>query len=565
MVKKSHIYKSLSLSVLMIGTLVFLLGRLFYLQVQEHEKYFRKAEIQQKNNSQIEPRRGFIFDRNRKILAMSVESQSLFADPFFIKDPAETSLVLSGILGLDAEDLKKKLESGKRFVWIKRKLDNEESNLVKEQKIEGLYFVEEMKRRYPLDPVLSNVIGFADIDNRGLEGLELVWDDILRGRPGWRASRKDGSGKEIISERKEDVPAINGNNLVLTVDSYIQHVCETALREGVEENNAIGGCALVMDVNNGNIIAMANYPTYLSGNPSKSPPENRRNRCITDIFEPGSTFKVLTGAAALDKGAVSMKDIFDCENGKFPYGGFVLHDAHPYGMLTFKEVIQKSSNIGIAKVAMKMGEKSFYEYLEKYGFGKCTGVGLPGEVNGILRPLKQWSKVSITRIPMGQGISVTPIQLISAFSSVVNGGKLFKPRIVARIESPEGKLEEEVGEGKFIRVVSEAAARDMVESMCAVVSSEGTALKAKIKGYSIGGKTGTAQKVENGKYSHEKFFSSFIGFATATKPSYAVLVVIDEPKPRYYGGTVAAPVFRKIMEVVLSYYEVPLDRPEEII
>ncbi len=564
MLKKSHIYKSLTFSVLMVGALIFLLGRLFYLQTQEHEKYFQKAELQQKNNSKIEPCRGFIFDRSRKILAMSVESQSLFADPHFLKDPVAASQKLSEILGLNAEDIKEKLSGDRRFVWIKRKLNNEEARLIKEQQIEGLYFIEEMKRRYPLDSVLANVIGFVDIDNNGLEGLELVWDDTLKGKPGWRASRKDGNGNEIISERRENVAPVNGNNLVLTIDSYIQHVCESALKEGVEENNAVGGCAIVVDVNTGSVIAMANYPTYLSGNPSKFPPGNRRNRCITDIFEPGSTFKALTGAAALDEGITSLNDFFDCENGNFPYGGFILHDVHPYGMLTFKELIQKSSNIGIAKVAIKMGEKSFYGYLEKYGFGKTTGIGLPGEVRGILRPLKNWSKVSIARIPMGQGISVTPIQLITAFSSVVNGGKLFKPYIIDRIESPEGEVVKEFGKEKFIRVISESASGDIVEAMCAVISSEGTAPKARIKGYSVGGKTGTAQKVENGRYSHEKFFSSFIGFATATKPSYAVLVVIDEPKPRYYGGTVAAPVFRKIMEVVLSYYEVPVDRPEEV-
>ncbi|MEA3346466.1 MAG: penicillin-binding protein 2 [Candidatus Auribacterota bacterium] len=552
------------MAIFLLISLIVLLVRLFYLQVQEHEKYFYKANIQQKRNIRIEPRRGFIYDCNRRILAMSIESKSVYADATQIEDLEHVSTEISKILRIDKKDLKKKLSRKKQFVWIKRKLDPEKVRQIQDLDAKGIYLLEEMKREYPHGNLLAQVIGFVDIDNKGLEGLELIHDKILKGEPGWHASKKDGKGREIISRREQEVPAVNGNNIVLTIDGYIQHVCETALKKAVENNDAIGGSVIVLEVNTGKIVAMASNPGYSPAQPAVNPVGNRRNRCITDILEPGSTFKVITGAAALDMGSTDLKDVFFCENGSFPYGGYVLHDVHPYGNLKFKEVIQKSSNIGIAKVALKMGEKNLYRYLKKFGFGEKTDIDLPGEVSGICHPVEKWSKVKVTRIPMGQGVSVTPIQMITAFGSIINGGVLIKPYIVERIKNPERKMIKNLAAKTSKRVISEEASRDIVEAMCAVVSRGGTAPKAYINGYSIGGKTGTAQKVENGKYSSNKFFSSFIGFATARNPEYAILVIIDEPHPHYYGGTVAAPVFKEIMEVVLSYYEVPVDKPGEI-
>ena len=564
MLKRSYFYKSAAFTIVLLISLISLLVRLFYLQVQEHEKYFHKANIQQKKNIRIDPRRGFIYDCNRRILAMSIESKSVYADATQIEDLGYVSTEISKILGLGKKDLEKKLSRKKHFVWIKRKIDPEKARQIQDLDAKGIYFLEEMKREYPHENLLAQVIGFVDIDNKGLEGLELIYDEILKGEPGWCASKKDGKGREIISKRAQEVPAVDGNNIVLTIDGYIQQVCETALKKAVEDNNAIGGSAIVLEVNTGRIVAMASKPGYSSAQPAMDPVENRRNRCITDIFEPGSTFKVITGAAALDMGATKLNDVYFCENGSFSYGGHVLHDVHPYGNLEFKKVIQKSSNIGIAKVALKMGDKNLYRYLKKFGFGAKTNIALPGEVSGICHPVEKWSKVKITRIPMGQGVSVTPIQMITAFGSIVNGGVLIKPYIIERLEDPERKMIKNFAVKTNKRVISKKASRDIIEAMCAVVSREGTAPKAYINGYSVGGKTGTAQKVENGKYSNNKFFSSFIGFATARNPEYAILVVIDEPHPRYYGGTVAAPAFKEIMEVVLSYYEVPVDKPEEI-
>ena len=556
--------KSNSVFALFLLCFVALYARLFVLQVVRHDALATRGEDLHRFNVKIDPRRGNIYDRENRPLAMSVRVKSAYAVPEDIRSPEETADLISQCLKAPREEVAAKIEKkGRKFVWLGRKLDGRIADRIESLQLDGIGFREEVRRVYPQGPLMSHVIGFVDIDNRGLEGLELQHDGAMRGQAGWMASRRDRKGREIMTLRSSEVQSIDGYDLDLTMDVVIQHIAESELENGCRKFNAVGGCVIVMNPQTGAILAMCNRPTYDPNCPSEYPQEARRNRCITDVYEPGSTFKVVTVACALDKGAVSIDDSFFCENGAFRVGRHTLHDVHKYGTLTTAEIVKKSSNIGAVKIAMRLGDRFLHGGIRRFGFGVPTGVGLPGEVGGIVHPLAQWSGLSIAAVPMGQEIGVTPIQMAAAAATIANGGLAMKPYIVETIRDSSGRVVRSFSPEARARVISEAAASVLARAMEGVPTREGTAPKAELKDYTVAGKTGTSQKVDpDGRYSHSRFVGSFVGFAPARNPAVLILVLLDEPKPVYYGGSVAGPIFKEIAGRVLKYLGVPPDKED---
>jgi len=536
--------------------------RLSYLQYVLKDAFVCRARNQHKMTVVLDPKRGEIYDTRGRVLALNVPTKSVFVVPDDIESPFPVVEALAPLLGIDRDELFRKVTQKKTFVYVKRKIHREVAKKIEEMKLKGVYLHEDSKRFYPKNELLANLMGVVDIDDNGLEGIELYYDRYLKGTPGVRMSEKDAAGREIIPLRFQDVPPIDGNNITLTIDEVVQHIAETALETAYQTFHPECASVIVMDVQNGDILAMANRPTYDPNRVNDFPAENRRNRAITDFFEPGSTFKTITGVAALNENAVRLEDQFFCENGAWGVAGHVLHDSHPYGTLTFKQIIEVSSNIGICKVAARIGADRLYAYVKNFGFGSQTGIGLPGEVAGISRPVSRWSKLSMTAIPMGQELTVTPLQLVRAYAAIANGGVLLKPRIVKRIVSAKGELVREYIPEAVRRVVSEEAAKRITCALKAVVGAHGTAKRANLDGYEVAGKTGTAQKIgPDGRYSHTLFFSSFIGFVPADKPRVVIMVSLNEPRPQYYGGVVAAPAFKEIAGRVMKYMDVQPDKP----
>ncbi len=524
--------------------------------------YFRKDELtdiaKRQHNLviEIEPKRGLIYDKNLKELASSIQVPSFYAAPRLMLPEEKEKLIpiLSQMLSVEASFIRKRLAKDKMFVWLKRRGSKEESDVFKALKNPNLGIVDEYQRVYPNESLLGNVIGFCGIDNNGLEGLELHFDSYLKGKKGAKYTKRDAMGREIVSMEQKLIPAVNGYNLVLTIDQYIQYLAQRELEAACEKWNAKGGMAIAMNPKDGSILAMASWPNYDPNNFKDSLLDSRRNRIVTDTFEPGSVFKIVTVSSALNEGAVNILDEFDCEQGSYRVGGHVLHDVHGYGVLDLSTVLTKSSNIGTHKIAKELGPDSLYRYIRKYGFGEKSGVDFPGEVNGIIRPPSKWSKTSMTAIPMGHEVTSTALQCLSALNVIANGGTLVSPRLLSKIVDEKGveifKNKPE-WKGEVIRPEVAAQMRNILKR----VVEEGTGKRAQIEGISVGGKTGTAQKVlENGKgYSHSDFISSFIGFAPVEDPMISMMVVLDDPGPKYYGGTVSAPVFKNVVEQALLY------------
>lgn len=533
--------------------LCLLLTRLFYLQVIRSDSFSKMAAEQHNKVFKIEPRRGTIFDRYMEPLAINLDTPSAYGNPREVEDKERTASALSDILGLDRELLVEKLERDKAFVWVKRKVDAGEAEKIERSSLPGVYFLSESKRNYSSDSMASHVIGFAGMDNEGLEGLELLYNDKLKGKPGWRHLIRDAKMRTVLFNERESIPAENGHNLILTVDSVIQYIAEGELSAMARKYHASSASVVVMDPYSGRILALANYPGYDLNAFSETPRARMKNAAVSSIYEPGSVFKIVTASAALNEGVVHLDDVIYCENGEFRTGGRVLHDFHPYGKLSFLEVIAKSSNIGTVKVAQKLGEEKLYEYIQKFGFGETTGIDLPGEVEGISRPFEIWSRSDITTIPMGQGIAVTPIQLACAISVITNGGYLVKPYIVDRITTWEGETYKTFAPGPKRRVLSEETCEKMRTVLRRVVT-DGTGRRARSRMYETCGKTGTAQMVNpRGGYYEDKYHATFIGFAPLDDPVVAIAVMAHDPHPVHFGGSVAGPAFRKIAERTLQY------------
>jgi len=523
--------------------------------------WFRRgelADIAKKQHNlivEIQPKRGVIYDKNLKELATSLRVPSIYAVPRLMMDKEKPDLAkkISRLLGLNYAEVKERLLRDKSFVWLKRRVSEEQAETIKELRNPNIGIVPEYKRFYPNSSLMSNLMGFCGIDNNGLEGLELHFDHYLKGKTGFRYTKRDAMGREIVAMEEKLIPAVNGYHMVLTIDQYIQYITEKELDAACTKWNAKGGMALVMNPSDGSILAMASWPTYDPNNIKDFPAANRRNRAITDIFEPGSVFKIITMSGALNEGIVALSDKFFCENGAWSIGRRILHDVHPYGTLDFQEVLIKSSNIGTVKVASRLGPDKLYSYIRNFGFGELTNIELRGEVPGILRPPSKWSGTSMSSIPIGQEVAATAVQCLSSLNVIANGGTLYKPHLLNKIIDEKG-IEIATKKIQSRRNVIKPETAQTMKKILQRVVEEGTGKNAIIEGVTVAGKTGTAQKIlPTGGYSHSNFFSSFIGFAPVEKPLLSMIVVLDDPSPSYYGGTVAAPVFKNVIEQSLLY------------
>lgn len=512
------------------------------------------AQKQHRITVEIPPLRGQILDRKGRELAMNLKVPSVYAVPRLINSTEhdELSRYLGKTLGLHPDYVKDRLARDKSFIWLERKVTSEEADRIRDLRTPALGVLEEYKRFYPQGNLLAQVLGFTDTDSLGLEGIELYLNRELQGRPGKRFTKRDALGREIKAFEIKTIPPVHGNRVTLTIDQYIQYLTERALDRAFTTHKALGAWAIVMEAKTGKILALASRPTYDPNRYESSAADSRRNRGITDMYEPGSVFKMVTASAVLNEGKVDLTTMINCENGSYAYGSKVLHDVHPYGMLSFRDVIVKSSNIGTVKLASKLDPETFYSYIEAFGFGKPTGIDFPGEASGFVREPKHWSKTTPYNLPMGQEIMVTALQMTAAMAVIANGGELVSPYIISKIEDQEGVVFRQRNPQVKRRVIRPDVAFEMRKILQGVVD-EGTGKKAKLNGITAGGKTGTAQKVlPNGRgYSHSNFISSFVGFAPAEDPVLVMTIGVDDPQPLYYGGTVAAPVFKEVMESAL--------------
>ena len=527
--------------------------KLSLIQVFRSDYLAEKADKQHNHIVELEPVRGTIYDRNMRSLALNVPAYSLFANPRSMslaqKDTAAQAVAKTA--GGAAAAYALRMAKDKSFVWLARKLSTEQYEALKAQKIPGIGFVRESRRFYPNGSLAAHVIGFANIDNTGLQGVELEYDHYVRGTRGVAQFLRDARMRDLMIE-KDFVAPKDGDSVVLTIDETIQFIAEQALQKSFEKYHALSASVIVLDPKTGEVLAFANCPTFRPDAPEASPIENRTNRAVAFVYEPGSVFKIVTASAGLEEGAFKEEDVIFCENGKYRVGNHILKDHEPEGNLTFRQVVEHSSNIGVTKIAQKLGPAKVYEYAHRFRFGMKTGIGMVGEVPGLLKPVSQWSKTSIGAIPIGQEVTVTPIQLVGAIAAIANNGRYMKPYYLKAVKDPRGNTVREFQPQSLGEVLHPDIARRL-QSILQGVVDEGTATAAKMKDITAGGKTGTAQKVVNGVYSHSKFVASFIGFAPVEDPKLAIVVTVDNPHPVYYGGLVAAPVFKEIVEDSLRY------------
>ncbi len=547
---------SLRFSLVFIFLLACLFGfavKLILIQIFRSTHLASLAERQHNHTVEIEPVRGTIYDRNLRPLALNVSVYSLFANPREMSQESKNRLlqVLPKLIDVDRKLLSDRLSKKKYFVWLKRKLSADTVKEIRKLKIKGLGFMDETKRYYPNQDLAAHVIGFAGIDNEGLEGIELFYDKYLRGEKGLAQILRDAKQRDLMIE-KSYIPARDGMNLILTLDETIQFLAEQALEKAYRKHNAISGSIIVMNIKTGEILALANRPTYSLTHASDSPIENRTNRAVTFMYEPGSVFKIVAASAALEEKAFIESDKIYCENGEYRVANHTLHDHGKHGTLTFREVFEVSSNIGVTKISQKLGPDLIYKYGQRFRFGMKTGIDLKGEINGLFKNPSKWSKTSIGAIPIGHEVGATPIQLVSALAAIANNGVYMKPYVVKEIRDSYNQVVKSFEPQAVDRVISEDTAKRLNEILVGVVET-GTGRKAMINGMRVAGKTGTAQKVINGIYSHDKFYSTFFGYAPADDPQIAVIVVFDDPHPSYFGGTVAAPVFKEVVENSLKY------------
>lgn len=530
--------------------------KLVLIQIFKSDHLASLADKQHNHFIELEPIRGGVYDRKNRPLAINVPAHSLYANPrmMSIEDKQRTLRYLTNEFGFDPIEVQKALDKNKYFVWLERKLSLETANKIKSQKMRGLGFINETKRYYPNAELAAHIIGFAGIDNEGLEGLELYYNEKLKGKSGQARILRDARQQDLLIETSF-LPPEDGLHLVLTIDETIQYIAERALEKAYIKHKAKGATIIVIDTRTGEILALANRPTYNLEKASSSTVANRTNRAISFVYEPGSVFKIVTAAAALEEEKFIEEDQIFCENGEYRLTrGYVLHDHHPHGTLSFKKVFEQSSNIGVSKIAQKLGPEIIYKYAKRFRFGDKTGISLRGEVNGWMKHPSKWSKTSIGAIPMGQEVTVTPLQLVYALAAIANDGLYMKPYIVKAITNYQDEVIEAFSPQIVDRVISADTARRVREILIGAVEN-GTGTKAKINGMKVAGKTGTAQKVENRTYSHSKFYATFMGFAPADNPRLAAIVVFDEPRPAHFGGTVSAPVFKEVIENALKYLE----------
>lgn len=539
-----------------------IVARLYQLQVVDHGAYLHRAERQQQRIVEIEPPRGTILDAAGRTLAVSVGVDSAYAVPGKIQDPRRTARRLTAVVGGSATALARRLTMDREFVWVARKLDPPQTTAIRAMGLPGIYFLRESKRYYPMRSSAAQVLGYVGTDDQGLAGLELVYNRALSGRAVDRTVLRDARSGTVVDPQLSGVEARPGSDLRLTIDASIQHMVERALRATLERYRARSATAVVVDPNDGAVLAMASVPGFDANRFSDYPPSDWRNRAIMDAYEPGSTFKMVTAAAALGANLFDPSDRINCEMGGITLASVRINDHEPFGMLTFRQVIAKSSNVGAIKIGLTVGAQRLFHEVSAFGFGRPTGIDLPGESPGIVHPLDEWRPLTVAYVSFGQSLSVTPLQLTMAYAAVANGGFLYRPYVVAE-EGREGAwVRRELREP--VRRVLDAATARSVERLLEAVVEEGTGKRAAIPGYRVAGKTGTAQKAVPGAgYSPTKFVASFIGFAPARHPRLVCLVTVDEPHGSIYGGTVAAPAFHNIVQQALLYLGVPPELNEK--
>ena len=546
------------LSCLLSICFVLIVGRMFQLQVLEKEHLYKLAAQQHHVQIPLVPKRGTVCDSKGNELAVSIEVDSVYADARKVVDVGKTVRELTSILQIDREELRQRLKNHRSFEWIQRKISSKEVEQIKALHLPGIYFLKESRRFYPNSQLAAHLVGFVGLDSKGLEGIEYQYDALLNGENHVWTTARDALGREIamgkVPFEKED----HYRNIVLTIDKSIQHITETELVRGVEKWGAKGGMAIAMDPLTGKILSIASYPTFNPNQFIQYRSKTWRNRAVSDAFEPGSLFKVFLAAAALEEKIVRSSDSFFCENGSYTVYDRTIHDHSKHGWLTFQQIIKFSSNIGASKVGEKMGRERFYRYISAFGFGEKTKIGLPGEGNGIVRHPRYWPPVALDTISFGQGISVTGIQLVTALSAIANGGSLMKPYVVEKIMDEKGVVVQSFQPEIIRKVISEETAKKVITLLRTTTEKGGTGEGAAPAGYEVAGKTGTAQKVDSllGGYSEDRYTSGFMGFAPAEEPKLVLLVVVDEPQGNSYGGVVAAPIFKAVMEKVLPYLHV---------
>jgi len=553
-------------------TLLLLLGglaaRLFQIQILKSLAYSKMARKQFVTHVKAETVRGDILDRNGKVLATSIECQSIYAHPKEVNASQDMLKILGNTLNLDPYLIKNKILSNSDFVWIERKVPPPVAQIVAQQKIKGFGMVTEQKRYYPNGSLASHLIGSVGVDNTGLSGIEQTLDSALRHEQLAFTQLRDGKGRRMNSDF--DLKAIpQKNSVTLTLDRALQYYAEKELKAGVQENKAKSGMILIQNPKTGEILAMASYPDFDPNLFSKGDvpdhfnPKWLENPSINLLFEPGSTFKIFTFAAALEEKVILPSHEFECEKGQWKVAGSLIHDHEPEGRITVSKILEKSSNIGTAKIGIKLGKEKLYRYVRAFGFGTRTGLPISGETNGIVREPKDWSNLSLPILSLGQEIGVTAVQLVSAYSAVANGGLLLEPQVIRKIERADDGMKTEAFSPRPVRRVISQETAGLLRRMMRGVVDQGTGLKAQVPGFSVCGKTGTAQKIDpkTGKYLKEKHVASFCGFLPAEDPALVCLVLLDEPQRAYWGGEIAAPIFSRMMSRAVTVLGIP---PKEI-
>lgn len=529
-------------------------ARVVQLQVSRHEELDRLARKEYLRDIRVPARRGHIYDRDGRPLAISVDVPSVYANPSRIIDPRDSARRVAAVLEMDLDTAYQRLASDRLFVWLKRQVSPHVADTVRALGLPGVYITEESRRFYPNREIGAHLVGFTGVDGSGLEGIERQLDDELTGEPQVVAALRDRSGNAVLDGALDLERQTSGSDVRLTIDLQIQHAAQVALQTVVRTTGAKGGMAVVLDVPSAEILAMATEPVFNPNRASESPPAARRNRVVTDMFEPGSTFKPLVIAAALEEGVVGPDTRIFCENGALTIGSHTIGDSAPHGWLSLKGIVAKSSNPGAAKVGLALGRDKLAAALRRYGFGSRTGVSFPGETRGLVRDPATWSRIDTATISFGHGVAVSLLQLAAAHRVIASGGLYGAPVLVRSIESPGGRIEQPPRKGER-RVLEVETAQQVAAMMEAAVGPHGTGGRAAVRGYRVAGKTGTAQKVDPvaGGYSDDRFIAAFAGFLPADAPRVVIAVAVDEPGAAHTGGAVAAPVFAEIGEAAMRY------------
>ena len=541
--------------------------RLVYLHVLTDENLRRSVEDKGTITKPILTGRGRILEGSKavNIVAWNVGMRDVCADPALLASSNLTDQIttsLGDLLGMAREDVSARLnQPKKRFAYVARQVPDDQARQVMDRKWPGIFTQETTLRRYPPDGTMCHALGFANVEGVGSAGVELIADKYLKGSQGLLESRLDGHRREMYGWRKQDIPPQEGADVYLTLDENVQYMVEIALDRAMEKNRARGAWAIVQRIRTGEILALANRPNFDLNEYRKARPEQMLNRAIGQVYEPGSTFKMVALAAALNEGVVNTNTVFNTENGRWSHMGKILRDYHPYSQLTVSDVFKKSSNIGAAKIAIQLGSERFYRYLKDFGIGRKTGLDLPGEEAGLLAPLDRWSGISVSRIAIGQGVAVTALQMLALVSAVANDGFLMKPYIIRRVVAKDGTVLYKGAPEVMGRPIRGDTAQKMRELFARVTEPGGTGTRGAIEGYRVGGKTGSAQKPAAGGYSETDYMATFVGFLPVENPEISIIVTLDEPQPLHTGGIVAAPVFAEIAEQAVRYLDIPPSTP----